>query len=215
MERKVLAINLDKDSTRSTEELNRLFEYAFVEGVTDFIIFSNGILDRRFSVKDELTRLASTIPSIINTTVFLGYKDGFRISSKDIEDVSRDSLGFILGNHTSYNALGHNINFFNGEYNIGELDKVFGNINLFASKTSTGIDNKSLKFGNHIMHVGPFNGNEGWVATELSIEDGFVMNYGIVSSSKDGFKKEDIYKVELDKDRFSEVKNGNKCLIKM
>ena len=39
MERKVLAINLDKDSTRSTEKLNRLFEYAYVEGVTDFIIF--------------------------------------------------------------------------------------------------------------------------------------------------------------------------------
>ena len=65
------------------------------------------------------------------------------------------------------------------------------------------------------MHVGPFNGCEGHVATELSIDDGFIMNYGIVSSSKDGFKKEDICKVELVKDSVSEVKNGNKCLIKM
>ena len=215
MERKVLVINLDKDSNSSTEELNHLFEYAFIEGVTDFVIFSNGILDKRYSVKDELTRLANIIPRVINTTVFLGYRDGFRISSKDVDDVSRDSLSFMLGNHASCDACGRNINFFNWEFNIGEIDKVFGNINLFASKSSTGIDNKSLKFGNHIMHVGPFNGCEGHVATELSIDDGFIMNYGIVSSSKDGFKKEDICKVELAKDSVSEVKNGNKCLIKM
>lgn len=215
MNRKVLAINLDKGSADSVESLNHLFEYAFIEGVTDFIIFSNGILDKKSSVKDELTRLASMIPSVINTTVFLGYKDGFRISSRDVEEVSHDRLGFVLGNHASCSVNGRNINFFNGEYNIGELDKVLGNINIFASNTTSGIDSKSLKFGNQIMHVGPFRRNNSCMATEISIEDGLVMNYGIVSSSNDGFIKEDLFKVELGPDLVSEVKNGNKSLIKM
>ena len=99
MERRILVINLNKVSTDSVKELGSLFEYASLEGVTDFVIFSNDILNKKFSVKDELKKLSDIIPSFINTIFFLGYKDGFRVSSKDVEALSYDSFSFILENH--------------------------------------------------------------------------------------------------------------------
>lgn len=213
MEKRVLAINLDSYSDDIRDNLNSLFEYAFVEGL-NIVIFSNGIFGKKESASKELEHFTKMIPSVIDTALFLGYKDSFRLSSKDIDTVTRDNLQVVFENHGIIRSFGHNINFINSNFNLGEVDKVLecDSINVFTSMRGSEVSDKSLRYGNSVIYVGPFKNESGCVATELGLErseDGTLfLSHGLVLGDSTSFKRHTMSKIEIGKDK----KNDNKCL---
>lgn len=229
MEGRVLVINLDSFDEKVKKSLYHLFEYAFIEDL-DVVVFSNGIMDKRDDVTSSLDKLTRFIPQLVDTTLFLGYKDSYRISSKAIEDVSRFGLNICLGNHVTTSVEDKDINFFNSDFNPGMVDEVLekDTINVFTSSRESEVCKKSLKYGNSLIYVGSYSTEDGYTATELTLEHNdygeLIMKHSLVLDRGNGFEKKSSFDIELDRYKkkktsknsdFMYGEKEDKCLIKM